>query len=90
MYERMLDFQRTPVVALNHAVAVALSAGLAEGLARIDSVGAAGELDRYYLFHAARADILMRMERRGEVSPPSGVRVDAESRPPHWPRASRT
>jgi RNA polymerase sigma-70 factor (ECF subfamily) len=68
LYERLLAFQRTPVVALNHAVAVALSAGLAEGLARIETLGAAGELDRYYLFHAARADILLRMGRREEAA----------------------
>jgi RNA polymerase sigma-70 factor (ECF subfamily) len=68
LYERLLTFQPTPVVALNHAVAVALSAGLAEGLARFDRIGAAGELDRYYLFHAARADILLRMERREEAA----------------------
>jgi RNA polymerase sigma-70 factor (ECF subfamily) len=68
LYERLLVFQRTPVIALNHAVAVALSAGLAEGLARIDNIGAAGELDRYYLFHAARADILLRMDRREEAA----------------------
>jgi RNA polymerase sigma-70 factor (ECF subfamily) len=35
-----------------------MSAGLAEGLALIDAIGG---LEEYYLFHAARADILMRM-----------------------------
>jgi RNA polymerase sigma-70 factor (ECF subfamily) len=68
LYERLLAFQHTPVIALNHAVVVALSVGLEDGLARIDSIGAAGELDRYYLFHAARADILLRLERREEAA----------------------
>jgi RNA polymerase sigma-70 factor (ECF subfamily) len=63
LYARLLDFQSTAVVALNHAVAVAMSAGLAEGLALIE--GIAG-LEEYYLFHAARADILMRMGRWGD------------------------
>ena len=36
-----------------------MSAGLEEGLRRIDALAA--QLDRYYLFHAARADILRRM-----------------------------
>jgi RNA polymerase sigma-70 factor (ECF subfamily) len=45
-----------------------MSAGLEEGLRRIDEVGASGELDRYYLFHAARADILLRMDRREEAA----------------------
>jgi RNA polymerase sigma-70 factor (ECF subfamily) len=63
LYARLLDFQSTAVVALNHAVAVAMSAGLAVGLALIE--GIAG-LEEYYLFHAARADILMRMGRWGD------------------------
>ena len=63
LYERLLAFHCSPVIALNHAVAVALSAGLEEGLARIDALGASGELDGYYLFYAARADILRRMNR---------------------------
>jgi RNA polymerase sigma-70 factor (ECF subfamily) len=64
LYEKLLEFNNSAVIALNHAVAVAMSAGLAEGLQRIDALGASGELDRYYLLHAARADILMRMGRR--------------------------
>jgi len=65
LYDRLLRFQNTAVVALNHAVAVAMSAGLADGLALIDAIGG---LDEYYLFHAARADILSRMSRNGEAA----------------------
>ena len=68
LYERLLEWLPTPVVALNHSVAIAMSAGLEEGLRRIDEVGASGELDRYYLFHAARADILLRMNRREDAA----------------------
>jgi len=56
----------TPVVELNHAVAVAMSEGLERGLAQIDEVGACGRLEDYHLFHAARADILRRLGRRTE------------------------
>jgi RNA polymerase sigma-70 factor (ECF subfamily) len=42
-----------------------MSAGLSDGLALIDSIGG---LDEYYLFHAARADILSRMSRPGEAA----------------------
>lgn len=63
LYEHLFEFNNTPVVALNHAVAIAMSAGLEEGLQRIDALGVSGELDQYYLFHAARADILRRMRR---------------------------
>jgi RNA polymerase sigma-70 factor (ECF subfamily) len=68
LYERLFELQPTPVVALNHAVAVAMSAGFEEGLKRIDALGESGELDGYYLFHAARADLLRRMERFDEAA----------------------
>jgi RNA polymerase sigma-70 factor (ECF subfamily) len=61
LYELLLEFNGTAVVALNHAVAIAMSEGFGEGLKRIEALGVSGELDQYYLFHAARADILRRM-----------------------------
>jgi RNA polymerase sigma-70 factor (ECF subfamily) len=67
LYERLLQFNHSAVIRLNHAVAVALSAGFEEGLKRLDELDGSGELDRYYLFHAARADILRRMERPQEA-----------------------
>ena len=66
LYKKLLEFNASPVIALNHAVAVAMGAGLEEGLKQIEVVGASGELDRYYLFHAAQADILRRMGCRKE------------------------
>jgi RNA polymerase sigma-70 factor, ECF subfamily len=68
LYGMLMRISPTPVVALNHAVAIAMSEGLSRGLAMIDELGASGELDGYYLFHAARADILRRLERRSEAS----------------------
>jgi RNA polymerase sigma-70 factor (ECF subfamily) len=65
LYERLLGLQNSAVVALNYGVAVAMSAGLAEGLRLIDGIET---LDEYYLFHAARADILMRMGRKEEAA----------------------
>jgi len=57
----------SPVVALNHAVAVAMSDGLEKGLLEIHRLGEAGELDSYYLYHAARADLLRRLRRKDEA-----------------------
>jgi len=48
-------------VQLNGAVAVGMSEGPDRGLALIDELGTSGELERYYLFHAARADMLRRL-----------------------------
>jgi len=67
LYDLLRRFDNGPVVALNHGVAVAMSEGLEAGLRRIDAVGASGQLDAYYLFHAARADILRRMNRLAEA-----------------------
>lgn len=64
LYQKLLEFNASPVIALNHAVAVAMGSGLEEGLKQIKEIGTSGELDRYYLFHAAQADILRRMGRR--------------------------
>jgi RNA polymerase sigma-70 factor, ECF subfamily len=66
IYQQLLRLMPTPVVELNHAVAVAMSEGLERGLAEIDQVGACGRLEDYHLFHAARADILRRLGRRAE------------------------
>jgi RNA polymerase sigma-70 factor (ECF subfamily) len=68
LYGRLVEFNSSPVIALNHAVAIAMSAGFEEGLRRMDAVGAGGKLDGYYLFHAARADILRRMNRFEEAA----------------------
>ena len=61
LYERLMDMNPSPVIALNHAAAVAMSGRIEEGLKRIDDLS--GSLDQYYLFHAARADLLRRLNR---------------------------
>jgi RNA polymerase sigma-70 factor, ECF subfamily len=66
LYRELMRFSPSPVVALNHAVALAMSEGLERGLAQIDEIGASGRLEDYHLFHAARADILRRLGRKNE------------------------
>jgi RNA polymerase sigma-70 factor (ECF subfamily) len=68
LYQELLRMAPSPVVALNHAVAVAMSQGLEPGLAQIEKVGASGGLEQYYLYHAARADILRRLGRNAEAA----------------------
>jgi RNA polymerase sigma-70 factor, ECF subfamily len=67
LYERLLRMNRSPVIALNHAVAIAMSGRLQDGLTRIDELGKSEALERYYLFHAARADLLRRLNRDREA-----------------------
>ncbi len=67
LYGQLVRLTPTPVVALNHAVAIAMTGGLEEGLTRIERLGAAGALNGYALFHAARADLLRRLGRNREA-----------------------
>ena len=54
----------SPVVALNRAVAVAMAEGYERGLELMEGL----PLDDYHLFHAARADLLRRLERHEEAA----------------------
>lgn len=56
----------TPVVALNRAAAVAMARGPEEGLALLAPL--ARELDRYHLYHSARAQLLVRAGRSAEAA----------------------
>jgi RNA polymerase sigma-70 factor (ECF subfamily) len=67
LYVELYALSRSPVVALNHAVAIAMSEGIEKGLRRVDEIGADGALDDYHLFHAARADMLRRLGRTPEA-----------------------
>ncbi len=60
LYEELMRITSSPVVALNHAAAVAMSEGFEEGLSLIEAAGS--QLDNYYLFHASRADLLRRLQ----------------------------
>jgi RNA polymerase sigma-70 factor (ECF subfamily) len=60
LYRELIQFVPSPVVKLNRAVAVAMAYGLSEGLKLLDQLEDQGELENYYLFHAARADLLRR------------------------------
>ncbi|HEV2349638.1 MAG TPA: RNA polymerase sigma factor [Terriglobia bacterium] len=66
LYRELARLHPSAIVALNHAVAVALGEGLESGLKMIDELGASGELQSYHLYHAARADILRRLGRPQE------------------------
>ncbi|MGA8379675.1 MAG: sigma-70 family RNA polymerase sigma factor [Stellaceae bacterium] len=58
LYGELARLDPSPVVLLNRAVAIGMSEGPRRGLTLIDELGA---LDRYHLYHAARADLLRRL-----------------------------
>jgi len=61
LYDLLERVQPSPIVSLNRAVAVAMADGPRPALAIIDTLARVGDLENYYLFHAARADLLRRL-----------------------------
>ena len=67
LYRILGDMQPSPVVELNRAVAVAMADGPAAGLALVDRIAAAGQLDDYPYLHATQADLLRRLGSRADA-----------------------
>jgi RNA polymerase sigma-70 factor (ECF subfamily) len=63
LYDQLLAYAPTPVVAMNRAIAVAEVDGPERALALVDEL----DLPRYHLFHATRADLLGRLGRRDDA-----------------------
>jgi RNA polymerase sigma-70 factor (ECF subfamily) len=63
LYNQLMAVAPNPVVALHRAVAVAEVEGPHASLTLVDALS----LDRYYLFHAVRADLLRRLGRTDEA-----------------------
>ncbi len=63
IYDQLLAMSPTPIVALNRCVAVAEVHGPALALELVENL----DLGEYYLFHATRADLLRRLDRRAEA-----------------------
>jgi RNA polymerase sigma-70 factor (ECF subfamily) len=64
LYDLLVVADRSPIVALNRAVAVAELDGPAVALAAVDGL----DLHGYHLFHATRADLLRRLGRAEEAA----------------------
>jgi RNA polymerase sigma-70 factor (ECF subfamily) len=68
LYRELMRRNTSPIVALNHAVAVAMSGEVTRGLALMDEANATKKLEHYYLYHASRADLLRRLHRKAEAT----------------------
>jgi RNA polymerase sigma-70 factor (ECF subfamily) len=68
LYERLARFLPTPVVELNHAVAVGMARGPAAGLPLVAALESSGKLSGYHLLPATRADLLRRLGRLPEAA----------------------
>ncbi len=67
LYEVLLRLRPTPVIELNHAVAVSMVDGAARALELIDSLAARGRVTQYHLLHAARGRLLQQLGRTSEA-----------------------
>lgn len=65
LFGELLKRENSPVIALNHAVAVAMSHGAEAGLQLLQPLQS--QLQSYHLWHASRADLLRRLHRNGEA-----------------------
>jgi RNA polymerase sigma-70 factor, ECF subfamily len=64
LYAQLAQHTPSPVIELNRAVAVAMAEGPEHGLELMRGL----PLDEYHLYHAARADLLRRLERLDEAA----------------------
>jgi RNA polymerase sigma-70 factor (ECF subfamily) len=67
LYYALMKINPSPVVELNRAVALAMADGPLVGLNLLDQPALAQPLDGYHLYHAARADLLRRLDRRADA-----------------------
>ena len=65
LYGRLFALHRSPVVALNHAVALSMVEGPEAALPLVDALQSS--LEDYHLWHATRADLLRRIGRSAEA-----------------------
>ena len=64
LYNQLTVLTPSPIIKLNRAVAIAEVEGPESALGLVDELA----LERYYLFHAIRADLLVRLGRRQEAA----------------------
>ena len=68
LYEQLARFLPTPVVALNHAVAVGMAEGPQPGLDLVTALETGGRLAGYYLLPATKADMYRRLGRADDAA----------------------
>jgi RNA polymerase sigma-70 factor, ECF subfamily len=67
LYEVLVRIHPSPVIELNHAVAVSMVDGPERALRLVDSISKRGDLAGYHMLPAVRGDLLRRMGRRDEA-----------------------
>jgi RNA polymerase sigma-70 factor (ECF subfamily) len=81
LYESLSAVNRSAVVELNRAVAVAMAEGPARGLLLLDELEESGRLGDYHLFHSARGGLLGRIGRHPEAAVAYGRALELATNP---------
>lgn len=79
LYEALLRFRPSPVVAINQAVALAMAHGPAFGIRLLSAIEQDPRLENYQPLHAARADLLRRAESWSEAAEAYRRAIDLSS-----------
>ena len=67
LYETLARLAPSPVVALNHAVAVSMASGPQAGLALVDALSGEPSMSDYHLLPSVRGDLLTKLDRFEEA-----------------------
>jgi RNA polymerase sigma-70 factor (ECF subfamily) len=68
LYDRLMEFDDSPVVALNRAVAIANVHGPKAGLKAVRTIRGQRKLKSYYLFYAVAGELEMRLNNREDAA----------------------
>lgn len=68
LYNQLAEIDRSPVVALNRAVALSHVEGPAAGLAALAAIRNRASFESYYLFHAVRGELESRLNHPAEAA----------------------
>jgi RNA polymerase sigma-70 factor (ECF subfamily) len=69
LYDALAELAPSPVVELNHAVALAMAFGPAAGLELVDALTSERSLENYHLLPSVRGDLLTKLGRLDEARP---------------------
>ena len=67
-YDELIEIDPSPVIALNHALALGFAGHVQAGLDELARLEASGALDRYHLLPAAQAELLARSGRTDDAT----------------------
>lgn len=67
LYDALRRLTPSPIIDLNHAVAVSMATGPATGLDLVDALVADGALSEYHPLYAVRGELLARLGRRADA-----------------------